>query len=227
MGRTVVISLGGSILFGENLDSSRIRGFAEAIERISKDNRVFVVVGGGWIAREYIKTARELGSNETFCDYMGIEVTRLNAMLLSLAVRNSPKVVPKDFREAYELSKHYPVVIMGGTFPGHTTDATSALLAEFVNAELLINATSVDGVYSEDPKKNRNAKRFERIKAKGLLEIVARNEAVAGTNTVMDLLSVKIIERSKIKTYIIKGTPENLIRAVNDDVAGIGTVVEI
>jgi len=221
----IVLSLGGSVLMRE-LDADRIKRFAEIIEEVAKDNTVFVVVGGGRIAREYIKTAKQLGADNTFCDYIGIEVTRINAMLLCSALGDAPKVIPKDFREAYELSLNHNVVVMGGTFPGHTTDATSALLAEFVKADLFLNATSVNGIYSDDPKKNPNARRFDRIKADELLKIVLNLSAEAGGNFPLDILSIKIIQRSGIRTIVFLGEPENIKRVVEGDYAEIGTLVE-
>ena len=219
----IVLSLGGSV-FGMNAD--RIRRFANVIEDVAKEHKMFVVVGGGRVAREYIGIARELGADDTFCDYIGIGATRLNAMLLISALKSAPRKIPEDFIQAYELSLNHNVVVMGGTFPGHTTDATSALLAEFINADLLLNATSVDGVYSEDPRVNPNAKRFERIKVCDLIEIVAKQEAKAGGSFVLDLLALKIIQRSKIKTVVFLGEPENISKVVKGDFEGIGTLIE-
>jgi uridylate kinase len=217
----LVLSLGGSVFEG---GAERIRSFARVLDEISSENELFVVVGGGKLARELIGKARELGANETMCDYIGIAVTRINAMLLAIAMRNSAKRIPENFIEAQELSKNYSAVVMGGTFPGHTTDATSALLAEFVNADLLLNATSVDGVYSEDPKKNPNAKKFERITPSELVKLIANSSMEAGANVVMDLLSAKIIERSRIRTVIFRGEPENILKVLRGE--RIGTVVE-
>lgn len=217
----VVISLGGSVFEG---DAQRIKSYADVLDRISDENELFVVVGGGKLAREIIKKARELGANETMCDYLGIAVTRINAMLLAYAMRNSAKKIPENFIEAEELIRSYKAVVMGGTFPGHTTDATSALLAEFVRADLFLNATSVDGVYSEDPKKNPNAKKLEKIKPSELVRLVSSFSMEAGANVVMDILSTKIIERSKIKTIIFKGEPENILKVLRGE--KIGTIVE-
>ncbi len=213
----VVLSLGGSVFSGE---TGKIREFAKAIETISQENQVFVVVGGGKLAREYIQRARELGATETFCDYVGIAATRMNAILFISALPSAAKKVPEDFMEAEELSKLYKVVVMGGTFPGHTTDATAALLAEFVKADMLINATNVDGVYSADPKADPNAVKYDKLSPQQLVEIVSKNSAKAGTNVVIDLLAAKIIERSRIKTYVILGTPENILRAVRGEAVG-------
>ncbi len=226
----IVLSLGGSVLIGEefNVDAlpERISEFGKVISKISEEHSLFVIVGGGKTSREYIKVARKLGSDETYSDYLGIAVTRINAMLLATAVKNSPKIIPEDFKTAFELSLTHPVVIMGGTFPGHTTDATAALLAEFVKADLLLNATSVDGVYSADPKKVKDAKKFDRLTFDGLLEIASKGDTIAGSSNVIDLLAAKIIQRSKIKTLIFFGSPENILRAVRGDVKGIGTIVE-
>jgi uridylate kinase len=221
----IVLSLGGSVLM-RDFNADRIRRYAEVIERIAEDHKVFVVVGGGKVARSYINTARELGADNTFCDYIGIGVTRLNAMLLCSALKKAPKKIPKDFIEAYELSLKHDVVVMGGTFPGHTTDATSALLAEFVRADLFLNATAVDGVYTDDPKKNPNAKKYEKISARELIKIVTECESSAGGSFVLDLLAAKIIERSKIKTIIFLGEPENIERVIEGDFKDVGTLVE-
>ncbi len=220
----IVLSLGGSVLM-KDFNAERIKRFAEAIEDIAKENKVFVVVGGGKVARDYIRTAKLLGADNTFCDYMGVEVTRLNAMLLCSALKSAPKIIPRDFREAYELSLNHDIVVMGGTFPGHTTDATSALLTEFVNADILLNATSVDGIYSDDPKKNPKAKRFDRIKADDLLKIILRLSSEAGGNYPLDILAIKIIQRSKIKALVFLGEPDNIRRAARGEFE-IGTLIE-
>jgi len=210
----------------QDFNAKRVKQYAEKIENTARKHRVFIVVGGGRVARDYISTARSLGADETLCDYIGIGVTRLNAMLLISAMEQAPRVIPDDFRQAYELSIRHPVVVMGGTFPGHTTDATAALLAEFVGADTLLNATSVNGVYSADPKKDPNAVRYERITAKELVRIVSAGESKAGSSNVIDLLAAKVIERSRIKTVIFLGEPENIERALKGEVEGMGTVVE-
>lgn len=216
----LVLSLGGSVFEGE---AERIKEFATVLDEISEEHTLFIVVGGGKMAREIIRKARSLGANEVMCDYLGIAVTRINAMLLAFAMRNSAKKIPENFIEAEELSRKHKAVVMGGTFPGHTTDATAALLAEFVGADLFLNATSVDGIYSEDPRKNPKAARFERISPKELIELVAREQMKAGINVVMDILAVKVLERSKIKAIVFKGEPENIKKVIRGE--KIGTLI--
>ncbi len=225
----LVISLGGSVLMSDFPECRKMRAFASEVERISESHEVFVVVGGGRVAREYINAARSAGANNTLCDVIGIEVTRLNALLFASHLSSAPKEVPKTFERAVELSKLWKTVVMGGTFPGHTTDATAALLAEYVNADLLLNATSVNGVYSDDPFKNPDAVKYERLSPKQLVEIVVKGEIEAGSSNVFDLLAAKVVERSRIKTIIFLGEPGNIEKAVSgnfDEIREIGTVVE-
>lgn len=197
------------------------------LEKLSEEHTIFVVVGGGKIARDYIQVGREVGADETYCDLIGIAVTRLNAMLLASAIKSAPRRIPVDFIEAAELGKMYSIVVMGGTFPGHTTDATAALLAEFVSADVFLNATSVDGVYTDDPRTNREARKIPRMSPSELVELISRTEMGAGANVVIDLLAAKVIERSKIRTVIFLGKPENIVRVVrNENVEEIGTVIE-
>ncbi|MFH1787067.1 MAG: UMP kinase [archaeon] len=209
----VVISLGGSVLVPE-LEEERVRGYGKAISRLSKEHDVKVVVGGGKIARKYISVARALGANEGFCDQLGIDCTRLNASLLIPAVENCYPEVVKTVADALKIEGK--VVVMGGTVPGHTTDAVSALLAESWRADLFINVTNVDGVYDKDPRKFSDAKKFKRLSAPDLVKLCAGYLMAAGPNVVIDLLAAKVIERSKIRTLVIDGKdPENVIRAVD------------
>lgn len=106
----------------------------------------------GRIARYYITTGRELNASEDQLDEMGIAATRLNARLLQLALGSAAEAsVPHTVEEAAKQGRKGRVVVMGGTTPGHTTDGVSAALAERVGATRVVNATSVDGVYSADP----------------------------------------------------------------------------
>ncbi len=215
-----VLALGGSMIFGD-LSYERVKSYADVIN--SHRDKLAIVVGGGKISREFIEIARKFGADEASCDMLGIEITRLNARLFSLALNNCSPEIPHDFREAKILLNIYEKIVMGGTFPGHTTDATSALLAEYLSAEQLLIATSVDGVYSEDPVKNPDARRYAELTADELVEIVSRNELRAGSSSVVDLLAGKVIQRSRIPTMIFKGTPEIVKKALRGE--RVGTII--
>lgn len=211
----VVISIGGSVI-APKLDSERFREYAGAIKEIAAQRMVFIVTGGGAIAREYIHIARELGANEAVCDLIGIDLTRLNARLLISALSgDAHPTPPQDYKEAESAVSSGKVVVMGGVIPGQTTDATAAVLAEFVRADLLVNATSIDGVYTTDPRSDPSAKKLDKITPEQLIEIVMKAEMKAGAESVLDPLAAKIIERSKIPTIVLNGAdPKNIVDVV-------------
>lgn len=209
-----VISIGGSVL-APKLDSRNFEKNAEAIKEVAKKHTVFVVTGGGAIAREYIQVARRLGANEAICDSIGIEVTRLNARLLISALEGGAHPEPpSDYKEADHAASSGKIVVMGGVAPGQTTDAVAAILAEYVQADLLVSATSVNGVYTTDPKK-AGAKKLDKITPEQLVNIVMKSEMRAGARSIMDPLAAKIIERSKIRTIVLDGSnPKSIVDAI-------------
>jgi uridylate kinase len=221
----IVVSIGGSVLAKE-LQPDKFKGYANVIKELGKNHTIFIITGGGKVAREYIGVARDLGSDEATCDFIGIDITRLNARLLIAALGDAAFYEPLlNYKEARNASLTGKIVVMGGVTPGQTTDAVSAVLAEYIRADLLINATSIDGVYTSDPKKNNDARKFNTMTPHQLIEVVMKTEMVAGANSPIDLLAAKIIERSNIKTIVLNGEdPQNIIDAVNGKYNG--TVVE-
>lgn len=222
----LVVSIGGSVLTS-NLDPERIRKYASSIQALAKQHTTYIVVGGGRIARDYITAARDLGANEVECDIIGIDMTRINAKLLIAAMGNSAYPVPlTSYQDARNAALTGRVVVMGGLIPGQTTDAVSAVLAEYVGADLLINATSVDGVYTADPNLDSKAEKISSMTPSQLVDIVIKINMSAGSNSPLDPLAAKIIQRCGIKTIVIDGRePEN----INEAAAGRhnGTLISV
>jgi uridylate kinase len=216
----VVVSVGGSVLVPD-MRPERVQQYADVIEELVEAGyQVGAVVGGGRAARDYISTARELGANEIELDQMGIAVTRLNARLLLAALPEdlAAPTIPSDYEEAGEALHHSDVTVMGGVQPGQTTDAVSAALAEYVDADLLVYATSVPGVYDADPNEVADAERFDSMRAGELVEVIASMEMAAGSNAPVDLLAAKLIQRAGMHAVVLDGSePSRVARAVLDD----------
>ncbi len=220
----IVIAIGGSILLKE-YDSVKFQEYGAILKDLSEEHELYVVVGGGKPAREYISVVRNLGAGEAQCDDIGIEITRINAKLMLSALGDAAyQRVPHNFQEALEFSSSGKIIVMGGTEPAHSTDAVSAILAEYIHADKLINLTSVDGMYTKDPNKFDDAELVSEITATDLLEFLSKKDVKAGTYEFFDTTAVQMIKRSNLQTVITNGfEPENLIKAVNGE--NIGTRV--
>ncbi|MFY9637671.1 MAG: UMP kinase [Methanobacterium sp.] len=219
----IVITIGGSIIIKDH-NYKKFMDYAEVLRDLTDEHEIFVVVGGGKTARDYIGIARDLGVSEAMCDEVGIEVTRLNAKLLIAALGEyAYPEVPQNFREALQFASSNKIIVMGGTEPAHSTDAVGSILAEFVGAELLINATSVDGLYNKDPNKYSDAEMFKEVKPSKMMDLMSTKDIKAGTYEFFDKTAIQIIKRSSIKTVILNGGNANNIKtAIN---GRIGTII--
>jgi len=212
----IAISIGGSLITN-NFTSENIKKYADVLRKLKrKGHRIMVVVGGGKTARDYINIGKGLTNNHAFLDQLGILATHLNALLLICALDED--VYPFILDYVDEIAKAMPsnkILVCGGGEPGHSTDWDAALFAEFFNADLLINATTSDGVYDSDPKKNPHAKKFKRLNYDQLFQIMEQHPQEPGKYALFDLAAINLIKRSKIKTIIIDGNdPEEILRAV-------------
>ena len=210
----VVLSLGGSVLVPGEDDATYLRDLARLLLGLSSHVKLFVVTGGGRLARYYIETGRSLGIGERTLDEFGIAVTRLNARLLSASLRGKSNREPAtSYGEASRLARRYAIVVMGGTRPGHTTDRVCASLARLVRAQRIVNATSVDGVYNADPKRDPNAKLIPRLQFDDLVKLMGSGHRTAGPNMVFDPIAARVVARDKIPLSVVHGRDLRALRA--------------
>lgn len=206
--KILVIKLSGSV-FNFKTTSKSLKEYAQVLLDIQTKVQPVVVSGGGIIARHYVNLARSLGSDESSLDEMGIEISRLNAMLLSAALGDSVyPVIPSNLEEISIACQSGKIVVSGGLHPGQSTNATAALICEKIKADRFLNATDVDGIYDSDPKKNAKAKMFKEITIKKCLDLLNNESTQAGNYELMDIVAMKVIERSKIPTYVLKSDPK-------------------
>jgi uridylate kinase len=221
--KRIVIKLSGSI-FNQDTNHDSIKNYAQMLIDISNNVQPIVIAGGGKIARHYIDLARSLGSDEANLDIIGIEVSRLNAKLLIAALDDRAySQVPKNLEEVAIAVASGKIVIAGGLHPGQSTNATSALIAEASKASGFVNSTDVDGIYDSDPNVNPNARLFKEITVNECIEILRAERTMAGTYDLMDIIALKVIERSKIPTRVIRSDVGSIRDAI--DGKDIGTKI--
>src|SRR6266487_1587678 len=224
--KIVVIKLSGSI-FNINTTAKSLKQYAQLFLEIQKKIQPVIVAGGGLIARHYVNLARSLGSDESTLDVMCIEISRLNAMLLSAALGDSVyPVIPSNLEEISVACQSGKIIVSGGLHPGQSTNATAALICEKIKANGFVNATDVDGIYDSDPNKNPKAKLFKEIAIERCLNLLNTGSTMAGTYDLMDIVALKVIERSKIPTWVTKSDPK-IIKDLIMKNSKIGTKITV
>ena len=220
--RRVVVKVSGEALMGP--DSFGIH--QPTLERIAADLMasqrlgvaIAVVVGGGNIFRGV--NVSEKGVARATGDMMGMLATVMNALALEsaiekagLAARTMSALTMPEVCEAYErgralrhLEQGRVVLLAGGTGnPFFTTDTTAVLRAAEIGAEAVLKATDVDGVYSADPKKDQNAKRYDRL---------SHQEAIERNLKVMDTTAFALAQENRMPIIVFSIREKGAIAAV-------------
>lgn len=202
--RTIVISLGGSLIVPDKIDYNFINNFKDIILKF-KNIKFVIVTGGGRVAREYINGLKKEGLNQKMQSLIGIAVTRLNARFMSNFFKNNASsTIPNSLKEIKNLVSKNKIVFAGGLRyqEDNTSDGTAAAIANYLNCEF-INMTNVKGLYTKDPKKYRDAKFIKNISFNDFYNMINKIKYEAGQHFVLDQNAAKIIKENKIKTAII------------------------
>ncbi|MBI5035964.1 UMP kinase [Candidatus Micrarchaeota archaeon] len=220
--KTIVISLGGSLLADEDYPGA----LAEVLLPLTKKYFFAIVCGGGEKARAYAQVARKETQSEFYADKAAIEATRENANFVkgSFGWQAYSKIALCP-EEAVSYLNKKRVVFSGGFLPGITTDACAVLLAEALGATKVVNASKVDGVYDRNPSE-RGAKLFPKLKHQQLIELAAQfDERKARTNFVFDLVAAKLAARSKIRVEFVDGRDLKALKNAVEGKKHKGTIV--
>jgi uridylate kinase len=221
----LVMRLGGSVV-ASPVDTELMGKYAELVKTLKvQGHEVVVVVGGGALARQFIGIAKDLGLDMTGQDEIAISCSRLFAQLFLKKLGEAAcSKVAITLDDAAECLREGKVVVMGGLKPGITTDAVAALVAERVDADLLVKGTDQDGVYDKDPRKFSDAVKLDKISLEDLSKVFEHNQHKAGIHQIIDPEAIKVLKRKRLKLIVVNGfKPENVLAAVNGE--NVGTVI--
>jgi len=230
--KRVLLKLSGEAFGGDRewgIDSAVLTRVAKQIKRVMEMGvDVAIVVGGGNILRG--AAAEREGMERATADYAGMVATLINALCLQdtleregVTTRTQSAITIQQVAEPYirrrairHLEKHRVVIFAGGTGnPYMTTDTAAALRAIEIGAEVVLKATNEDGIYSADPKKHRDARKFERL---------THQEALSQHLEVMDATSFTLCMENNIPIVVFDlRAPDSIERAVRGE--PIGTLV--
>jgi uridylate kinase len=224
----IVFKIGGSLICPRGIpDVAFVKRLSKFLLEVKRKNKIVIIVGGGKMAKDYIRSTRALKPSESLLDSMGILGSRMNAMVIMAALGKQayPKVV-KNREELEHGISTGKIVVLGGTVPGQTTNAVAVAAAQFFKSDMLVIGTNVKGIYTKDPKKYRNAKMIPKIKSKDLYQMVKVKKHMAGPLTVMDPVAARLLERSKIKAILLDGRNLANIKKAITRKNFVGTTIE-
>jgi len=204
-----VISLGGSKIVPDDVDDKFLERFKNLIES-HPSIKFAVVTGGGATARKYIYALRKLGKRTKSQSMAGIAITRMHAGFLArLFGKKANEEIPLNMKKVKNLLNKNQIVFTGALQykEKNTSDGTSAKIAGYLGAPF-INLTNVEGLYTSNPKENKNAKLISKITWKKFNKIASKIKYSAGQHFVLDQSAAKIIMEQKISTYIVGSLKE-------------------
>jgi uridylate kinase len=206
-----VISLGGSIVAPDGVDERFLKDFTALIRRLlaeDAERRFVFVVGGGGPARAWQNAYRNVsgGGKDNEADWIGVMATRLNAQLIrALMAEWCSQDVVTNPTEAAPLTGR--VLVAAGWKPGFSSDNDAVLLAERFKASRVINLSNIEQVYTDDPRKNPDARPIDKISWKDFRAMVG-DEWVPGKNVPFDPIASK--RASELGLQVICAAGRNL-----------------
>lgn len=221
----ILLKLSGEALLGSQqhgIDAEMCASLAEQIKEVrALGIKVALVVGGGNIFRGQVESKR-FGLDRSVADYMGMLATVLNGMALQNALeqidvptRVLTALQMQSIAEPYirrralrHLEKDRVVIFVAGTGnPYFTTDTAAALRAKEINADVILKATKVDGVFTADPVKDLNAKQFKSVKFIDVLKKDLRVMDATAISLCMDndlpIVVFNLLKKGNIKRVVL------------------------
>jgi uridylate kinase len=231
--RRILLKVSGEVLMGESafgIDMATLEAVASDIAAVVATGiELCLVIGGGNIFRGVSVAGR--GMERASADYMGMLATVMNALALQSALEKAgvdtrvQSAIPMDAvcepyirrRAIRHLEKGRVVIFAAGLgAPFFTTDTPAALRAAEMGCDALLKGTSVDGVYTADPKKDPAAQRYERL---------SYHEVLSKNLRVMDASAISLMRENAIPIVVFSiREPGNLLRVVNG--GGVYTTIE-
>lgn len=228
----ILLKLSGEALAGSQgtgINTSVIKQIAQDVAEVHRAGvQIGLVIGGGNIFRGLAASAQ--GMDRSSSDYMGMLATVINSLALQDALekegvptRVQSAIAMAEIAEPYirrramrHLEKNRIVIFGAGTGnPYFTTDTAASLRAMEINAQVLMKATKVDGIYDKDPVKNPDAKKYEKI---SYIEVL--NQGLQ----VMDSTAISLCMDNKLPILTFDmNKPGNVLKAVKGE--NIGTLV--
>jgi len=230
---TKVLSVGGSIISPDKPDSEFLSKFVKMCSewlKADKSNRLILVAGGGAPARVYQNGYKEVcektgaAYDANAADWIGIMATRINAQLLKASFGDFCKNDVVYNPTADDVTFDGQVLVASGWKPGFSTDTDAVYLGEKFDAKTIVNLSNIEKVYTDDPRKNPDAKPLDTISWPDFRKMVG-DEWTPGKNCPFDPIASKKAEANAMKVICGGGKNIENIQAILNDKEYIGTTI--
>ena len=223
-----VISLGGSIVAPDEVDVPFLKEFLSLIGNfINEDDkrRFILVVGGGGPARAWQNAYREISTStkDEEADWIGVMATRLNAQLVKAIMGDwCSQPVITDPSKAGPFTGR--VLVAAGWKPGFSSDYDAVLLAEQFGAGTVVNLSNIKQVYTDDPRKNSEAKPLDTISWEDFKALVGETWT-PGKNVPFDPVATRHAAKINLKVICAAGKDLPNLRLILEEKPFIGTLI--
>ena len=219
MKKIIVISLGGSIIIPDKINTRVLKEFRRIILKNTRKYKFIIVCGGGKTARNYISGLEneQLKQKEYFECLLGISATRLNARFMTYFFgKDANQGMPHDMKDIENLLRLHDIVFSGALryTKNETSDSTSAKIARNFNTDF-INLTDIAGLYDKNPKRYKSALFIPEISHKEFYKIAKKLKFKPGQHFVLDAKAARIIKKYNITTYLLGPDMKNLDNLLN------------
>lgn len=202
----VVVSVGGSLIVPDGIDSDFLARFRELILRkVSEGLSFYIITGGGRTARRYQDAATAVRGDlpREDLDWLGIHSTRLNGHLMrTLFLEEAQARLVKN--PTRHVSGRHSVIIGAGWKPGWSTDYCAVQAAKKLGAKRLVNLSNIDYVYDKDPRQFPDAQKIERIDWSNFRTLIP-SEWDPGLSTPFDPVAAREAEALKLEVAVVNG----------------------
>ena len=222
----IIISLGGSLIVQDEIDTEFLKLFVSTIkEYVSRGFNFLIITGGGKTCRRYNDSLKKIinPTNEDL-DWLGIAATRLNAEFIRICFEElayekvvlDPENIPMTDK---------PIIVGGGWKPGNSSDLVAVRSATSVGTTKIINLSNIDFVYDKDPKFYPDAKSIDKISWVDF-RLLFPNEWKPGVNAPFDPIAAYEAEKLGYEVIILNGNKIDNLKAYLDGESFIGTVIK-
>ncbi len=221
----IIISLGGSIIVPEQIDTSLIKNFTEAIKEYVKKGFNFVIItGGGKTCRNYNDSLKQIiNPSSVDLDWMGIAATRLNAEFVRICFGDlayekvilNPDSIPETTKS---------ILVGGGWQPGNSSDLAAIHMAKSIGSTKIINLSNIDYVYDKNPKEYNDALPVKSSSWSDFRKLLP-TDWDPGANVPFDPVAAREAEKLSFEVVVMNGKNIENFKNYLDGKDFIGTVI--